>query len=193
MTYEQNQLQTHLYSVQLGTWAASPGSADSGFLRLYATSTGLKLIDSSGSELPLVTAIEQSATIGKDGLAGVTLSLNANYSQYKTLQLASQSKARFSVYVDNGNDNAGSDANGNLNISRYHDDGSFSSVCIQINRATGAIDLLGDSVKVWGKSGFNNTTPISKPTVTGSRGGNAALASLLTALANYGLITNSTS
>lgn len=41
--------------------------------------------------------------------------------------------------------------------------------------------------------GFNNTNPIAKPTVTGSRGGNAALASLLTALANYGLITDSTS
>jgi hypothetical protein len=41
--------------------------------------------------------------------------------------------------------------------------------------------------------GFNNTTPISKPTVTGSRGSNAALASLCTALANLGLITNSTS
>ena len=41
--------------------------------------------------------------------------------------------------------------------------------------------------------GFFNTTPTSKPTVTGSRGGNAALASLLTALANLGLITDSSS
>jgi len=41
--------------------------------------------------------------------------------------------------------------------------------------------------------GFCNTSPIEKPTVSGSRGGNAALASLLTALENYGLITDSTS
>lgn len=40
--------------------------------------------------------------------------------------------------------------------------------------------------------GFCGTTPVSKPTVTGSRGGNAALASLLTALASTGLITDST-
>lgn len=40
--------------------------------------------------------------------------------------------------------------------------------------------------------GFHATAPVAKPTVTGSRGGNAALASLLTALANYGLITDST-
>lgn len=41
--------------------------------------------------------------------------------------------------------------------------------------------------------GFRGSTPISKPTVTGSRGANAALASLLTALADQGLITDSSS
>lgn len=44
-----------------------------------------------------------------------------------------------------------------------------------------------------GNVGFYGTTPVAKPTVSGSRGGNAALASLLTALASQGLITNSTS
>jgi len=41
--------------------------------------------------------------------------------------------------------------------------------------------------------GFNASTPIAKPTISGSRGGNAALASLLTALASYGLIIDGTS
>lgn len=40
--------------------------------------------------------------------------------------------------------------------------------------------------------GFNNVAPVAKPTVTGSRGGNAALASLLTALAATGILTDST-
>lgn len=43
------------------------------------------------------------------------------------------------------------------------------------------------------KLGFFNATPISKPTVTGSRGGNAALADLLNELQSLGLITNSSS
>jgi hypothetical protein len=43
------------------------------------------------------------------------------------------------------------------------------------------------------KVGFFGTTAITRPTVTGSRGGNAALASLATALDSLGLITNSTS
>jgi hypothetical protein len=42
-------------------------------------------------------------------------------------------------------------------------------------------------------AGFYGATPTTKPTVTGSRGGNAALASLLAALATLGLITDSTS
>lgn len=41
--------------------------------------------------------------------------------------------------------------------------------------------------------GFFAATTAAKQTVTGSRGGNAALASLLTALAAYGLVTDSTS
>jgi hypothetical protein len=46
---------------------------------------------------------------------------------------------------------------------------------------------LGKGLGVW-----RTPPPSSKPTVTGSKGGNAALASLLTALASYGLITDST-
>ena len=51
---------------------------------------------------------------------------------------------------------------------------------------------VGGYLEVQGNLGFYGTASITKPTVTGSRGGNAALASLCTALANLGLITNST-
>lgn len=73
------------------------------------------------------------------------------------------------------------------------------------NNATGTFPLLvsaadavtigasGGSVKVVGNVGFYNTTPVAKPTVSGSRSANAALASLLTALASQGLITDSSS
>ena len=40
--------------------------------------------------------------------------------------------------------------------------------------------------------GFYGTTPVVKPTVTGAKGGNAALTSLLSQLATLGLITDST-
>lgn len=41
--------------------------------------------------------------------------------------------------------------------------------------------------------GFHGVSPTTRPTVTGSRGANAALTSLLTALAAKGLIIDSTS
>lgn len=47
------------------------------------------------------------------------------------------------------------------------------------------------SVPVNGNVGFYGATPVTQPTVTGSRGGNAALASLLTELATMGLIVDS--
>lgn len=51
----------------------------------------------------------------------------------------------------------------------------------------------GGHLKTKGGVGFFNTAAITtKPTVTGSRGGNAALASLLTTLASTGLLTDST-
>lgn len=50
--------------------------------------------------------------------------------------------------------------------------------------------ILGSST---GKIAFHAATPIVKQTVTGSAGANAALANLLTALENLGLITDSSS
>lgn len=48
------------------------------------------------------------------------------------------------------------------------------------------------TLAVVGNVGFYNTAPVVKATVVGSRAGNAALASLLTALAGYGLVTDTT-
>jgi hypothetical protein len=58
-------------------------------------------------------------------------------------------------------------------------------------RGTGtALSLIVQ--KSGGTLGFLGTGGVTKQTITGSRGGNAALASLLTALAAHGLITDST-
>lgn len=61
------------------------------------------------------------------------------------------------------------------------------SVKVQNGGGTNLIEATHD-----GKLAFFAAAPIVKPSVTGSRGGNAALASLLTQLANLGLLTDST-
>jgi hypothetical protein len=43
-----------------------------------------------------------------------------------------------------------------------------------------------------GGMGFNGTNAIAKPTVSGSKAGNAALTSLMSALSSYGLVTDTT-
>lgn len=58
--------------------------------------------------------------------------------------------------------------------------------------ATAAVTIINSSVQIAGNLGFYGAATAAKPTVTGSRGANAALASFLTGLAGLGLITDST-
>lgn len=58
---------------------------------------------------------------------------------------------------------------------------------------SGEVEINGDLNHDGSNVGFYATAPAAKQTVSGSRGGNAALASLLTALATIGLITDSSS
>lgn len=50
----------------------------------------------------------------------------------------------------------------------------------------GGIHLMGTG------TGFNGAAPVAKPTVTGAKGGNAALTSLMAALSAYGLVNDTT-
>lgn len=61
------------------------------------------------------------------------------------------------------------------------DSGSFQRAALRIGGAVANSAIA-----------FHNTAPIVKPTVAGLKAGNAALGSLLTALANYGLIIDTT-
>lgn len=60
------------------------------------------------------------------------------------------------------------------------------------NSSAGALITLGNHATSWTALGFFGAAAVVKPTVTGSKGANAALASLLTALSGLGLVTDST-
>jgi hypothetical protein len=76
-----------------------------------------------------------------------------------------------------------------FNVIRYDASGGFVDTPLSINRTTGVVSAL----KLVPVSFGMNSPAVGRQTVTGSRGGNAALASLLTALAAFGFITDSTS
>lgn len=170
-------LQTHLYSVQLGVWATTPDSPDGAFFRLYATDDGLKWMDDAGNINPLlnVEALEVE---------------QATETDVKYVYFVDAGERRWSVGAT-GDTKGGSNTGQDFAVKSYDDNGDPFQECLHLFRANGNW-LFGTMVQLNGGVGFNGTSPIAKPTVTGSRGGNAALASLLTALANYGLITDST-
>jgi hypothetical protein len=62
---------------------------------------------------------------------------------------------------------------------------------VTITKKLALLVRAGDA-KFGGNIGFYNTDPVAKPTVTGSRGSNAAVTSLLTGLSSQGLITDNT-
>ena len=102
------------------------------------------------------------------------------------------------MLADDGDGTAGGTSTGGLflgasqDMALYHD--GTDSV---INNVTGGLLIAHNGttrIETDGTGiGFFNTAPAAKPTVTGSRGGNAALASLLTGLAGLGLLTDSSS
>ena len=71
--------------------------------------------------------------------------------------------------------------NGGLSTNLLSLDGSVKEI-----KAKGALDMNGNDIDEIGSLNMD-----SKPDITGSRGGNAALADLLTSLASIGLITDS--
>ena len=83
-----------------------------------------------------------------------------------------------------------------INIGTAGVSGSTTAINIgsAVSGATNTVAIRGNLTlgTSGGNMGFYGTTAIARPTVTGSRGGNAALASFLTALSNLGLITDST-
>src|SRR5215472_4029564 len=63
---------------------------------------------------------------------------------------------------------------------------------LSLNPSGGPVTVTGNA-RFNGQIGFNNTAPIARPTVAGACAGNTAIKNLLTALANYGLVVDTTS
>jgi hypothetical protein len=113
------------------------------------------------------------------------LAISGTPSTQRLIEFQTSGAARWRIRA-NANTESGANVGSDLAIDAIADDGSTALTQLFLRRSNGAVNFPGNV-------GFNGTAAIAKPTVTGSRGGNAALASLLTALANYGLITDSSS
>jgi hypothetical protein len=123
----------------------------------------------AGGVLQVGDPAGMSATVALMGAAGTT----------RQLVVSRGANPAWSVVIGVGD---------NFLINRYDDAGAPVDTPLDINRATGLITALRLQAVTFGM----NTGPVARQTVTGSRGGNAALASFLTAMAAFGFITDST-
>lgn len=88
-------------------------------------------------------------------------------------------------------------AAGNVSVSSTNAVAIGGTNQVSLSTNAGEITMSSGGGSIWiaadigDKISFNDVTPVAKPTVTGSKGGNAALASLLTALSSLGLVTDS--
>ena len=125
------------------------------------------------------------ATIGQ-GAAGTsrTLTINGVAGQVGAINWQSGGLNRWILRKDSTAESGGN-AGSDLVLVARDDAGNNIGNVVTFFRATRGVKF--DS----GPIGFYAATPAAKPTVTGSRGGNAALASLLTGLATLGLLTDS--
>ncbi len=121
--------------------------------------------------------------LGSSGIPGVTLRISAAAGSSRAIQLETDSSARWQIRAD-GASESGGNSGSNLIIEPRSDSGASLGAILTLIRATGGLRHEDKPL------GFYGATPTAKPSVTGSRGGNAALASLITALALLGLVTD---
>ncbi|MBK8772265.1 MAG: hypothetical protein IPM06_17835 [Rhizobiales bacterium] len=119
-------------------------------------------------------ALEIGSGRSGNGISHIDLIGDATYTDYGA-RISRQAGA-------NGATQIAHRGTGNLEISQADAGGGITL------SSSGGVAIAINSTGI----GFNGASPVAKPTITGSRGGNAALASLLTGLATSGHITNST-
>lgn len=144
-------------------------SSTSAFIIRGAASQSATLTEWQNSSGAILAKISSAGmmTLGNSTIAVDTnLSIDADTAQASQILFMKEGSTKWLVY---------NPASSNL-LHFYAGGGSNNSLSLGVDQV-----------------GFFGTTPVSKPTVTGSRGGNAALASLLTALAGLGLLTDSSS
>lgn len=106
-------------------------------------------------------------------------------------QLSKNGELRYEFSVTTNNETGG-DVGSGLSMTALMDDGVTVAEFMHYYREFKQLELLG-KVRIGATSlGFFDKNPITKPTITGSRGGNAALASLCAALDSLGLANDDT-
>jgi hypothetical protein len=173
----------HLYS---GTGANRTGLQPASY-PFYAGSETPAAAPFRVTQAGALTASNVSITAGDGDVSLNSNGIRLNYSSASTAYLGWYSGSTLKAYLSSFLDGSTNTLRINVQSSGRLDIAGTSEVVIAGTTQVGNLRTNG-GLAFFSTSGSGT----SKQTVTGSRGGNAALASLLTALAAYGLITDST-
>lgn len=212
---------TYKLTAALTVWAnniTGTGWFDQGLVLSRVASKGIRFIKNPGGSSDSgvafsVSAIsdesDSAATISVSGSHGSVIDLSGNptYSQFilgkgnadTVVNIKNSADYAAGVVIDSGASSAQnsfldfSDQNSvKWRITKNNANDLF-IVSDPLGTPSNAIRFQsGGSTLFEGSVGFHGSAPIAKPTVNGSKGGNAALTSLIAALASYGLIQDST-
>lgn len=181
---------------------------------LAGRSGGQTLVGGTGSGQNLTLQSTSNATKGRILAHPITVTQNATSDKCLTLQLMSGGAAPFIECLHNNGATlislnhvgqvscAGFLASGvglDVTLGSGGDlrlrGGASQNMAVFSHAGGGYVTNFGTKRIEWDPTGigFFATAPVAKQSITGSRGGNAALADLLTKLAATGLITDSTS
>lgn len=188
----------HMKAVQLPPkgeiqWTFDNTGTRSSFIRCDATAAGGPGISFQNTALNVVNAAE-TTTLLQVTNTKATLQIGLSFGG-RTVTTATDVTQHIALYDGFGGLSVSSD--GYMNI-------VAGNAVVMRTAGTGANFPAGQPVSIadnlfvsgqgrfFGTVGFNGAAASAKPTITGAKAGNLALASLLTALANYGLVTDST-
>lgn len=165
---------------------SSPGNPPVGQARMFYDGTNFKVINSSGTSI-----------IGGGTPGGINLQIqfNDNGAFGGNAAMVFDKNAQTIGFVPSG---VGASLEINVGDGGANStDAQFTPTFIFLSAASASLrDSVGPNKVVevgnTSKLGFFGTAPIVKPTITGAKGGNAALTSLLSQLAALGLVIDST-
>lgn len=161
------------------------------------TTTFFSAGQAPNTHFPTIT-VDDDSTFGTDTAStDIHVSINGPANSGRIISFKTAGLQRWTVLANNESETGGN-VGSNFRIGRWDDAGTALNVVVSIDRATGKTTFANDVLVTTGFAAtggfgvFQQATVNTRPVVSGSRAGNAALTSLLTALASYGLITNST-
>jgi hypothetical protein len=175
--YQDNSAET-LAVGQAQRWITGPTTAPTGAATITGTGSGANI------SLALVPAGLGAVSVGTATSSGTQVNVNGAVTTKPGLSLYSGGSQRWAISLDPFPESGGN-AGSNLALYNYADNGANIGNPMSILRGSGAI-FIANCFGVWGTA-----PPATKPVISGAKGGNTALASVIALLVAYGLGSDS--